>query len=87
MSSGKYEARERCRSPDCGEVLRVTHTYSAGQGAQTRTLLCPKCDSRWTQVAFIMQQANGRGTGANAVAKQIRAGVLKPGVSSAVPTP
>ena len=82
--TGQYEARERC-AEGCGGALRVTHTYSAGPGAQTRNLKCPVCDARYTQVAFIMQRTNGRGTGAGAVAKKIQAGELRPGVRDVLP--
>lgn len=76
--SGQYTAREQCKH--CQGELRVTHTYSAGEGAQTRNLKCQNCGARYTQVAFIMQESSGRGTGAEAVAKKIRKGKLRPGI-------
>lgn len=54
-------------------VLRVTHTYKAGERASTRTKVCPSCEQKYTEV-ILLQEANGRGQGAAAVAAQIKKG-------------
>lgn len=56
--------------PKCSGVLRVTHTFSAGEGGRTSSARCSGCKKRFTLVTFVVE-AEERGRGAKGLAKAL----------------
>ena len=42
------------KCPKCDSELRVTHTFGAGERAQTRDYKCTGCTHRFTSVTFLV---------------------------------
>lgn len=72
--------------PKCKEKLRVTHTYQAGERAESRNLKCQCCGYVATSVTFLIErQPRKHGRGAKAMADKIAAGeVLGPDLNGEV---
>lgn len=67
------------KCPNCkDQKLQVTHVFSAGSSAETRSLRCPECGHKASSITFLVQRPQrGTGRGAWALSKQIRSGKLE----------
>jgi hypothetical protein len=62
--------------PKCSDILRITRTVLAGKAGKTQEASCEGCKTRFTCVTLIVQEADGYGNGAQAVASQLRRGLI-----------
>jgi hypothetical protein len=57
----------KCPNCDC-KHMEVTHVYSAGDRAEARNLVCPKCRFRSSSVTFMVERPQRRKKGFAAIA-------------------
>ena len=60
----------------CNTRLKVIRTISAGPAGRTQEAECPGCNGRFTCVTLVLQEVDGYGNGAEAVAKRLRNGKI-----------
>ena len=60
----------------CSTRLKITRTVAAGAAGRTQEAECPGCGGRFTCVTLVLQEVDGYGNGAEAVAKQLRNGKI-----------
>jgi hypothetical protein len=67
------------KCPNCAAPhMEITHVYQAGDRAETRNLVCPKCRFRSSSVTFMVDRPQNRkkGFAAIALADKIVEGVI-----------
>lgn len=62
--------------PTCKGELRVTHTFSVGEAAQTRDYKCVECGKKTTSVTFLVPDRDTVGA-AREMATKIKDGKVK----------
>lgn len=60
----------------CNARLKVVRTVTAGSAGRTQEAECPGCGGRFTCVTLVLQEVDGYGKGAEAVAKRLRDGKI-----------
>lgn len=60
-----------CPKPNCGGLLAVTHTYSAGPHGKVQRMQCCSCLKVVTAQTIIVDADPKRGQGAKALARKL----------------
>lgn len=60
----------------CNLRLKIVRTVTAGPAGRTQEAKCPGCNGRFTCVTLVLQEVDGYGNGAEAVAKRLRNGQI-----------
>lgn len=68
------------KCPNCGERLKVVHTYAAGDDCRTQRLVCLSCETVVTAAIVILNENPTRFRGAVALARKIASGEIEVGV-------